>query len=188
MPTLKISAQYREPPMLIVPSAAGFPFVFKPATRTRGLCRLSTTLGMAMTAAVLWIAVVSFAPAAAAARSDYHISAGCASAVHECSVLAGQYSQHDWLRPSFRAEVRSASAWESPAIATGHARQKRYPSTAVCAWSKQGSVMCSAPPVSNIPGVAPGEAAACEFAGQGQKTRGVALPVGLLPDLDAHFG
>jgi len=108
MPTLKISAQYREPPMLIVPSAAGFPFVFKPAMRTRGLCRLSTTLGMAMTAAVLWIAVVSFAPAAAAARSDYHISAGCASAVHDCSVLAGQYSQHDWLRPCFRAEVRSA--------------------------------------------------------------------------------
>jgi len=125
MPTLKISAQYREPPMLIVPSAAGFPFVFKPAMRTRGLCRLSTTLGMAMTAAVLWIAVVSFAPAAAAARSDYHISAGCASAVHDCSVLAGQYSQHDWLRPCFRAEVRSASAWESPAIATGLAPQQR---------------------------------------------------------------
>jgi hypothetical protein len=86
MPTLKISAQYREPPMLIVPSAAGFLFVFKPAMRTRGLCRLSTTLGIAMTAAVLWIA---------------------------------------WLRPCFRAEVRSASARESPAIATGLARQQR---------------------------------------------------------------
>jgi len=96
MPTLKIGSRYREPPTLIVPSAAGFPFVFKSAMRTRGLCRLSTTLGMAMTAAVLWIAAVSFAPAAAAAGSDYHISVGRASAVHECSVLASQYSQHDW--------------------------------------------------------------------------------------------
>jgi hypothetical protein len=51
---------------------------------------------MAMTAAVLWIAAVLFAPAAAAAGSDYQISAGRASAVHACSVLASQYSQHDW--------------------------------------------------------------------------------------------
>jgi hypothetical protein len=50
---------------------------------------------MAMTVAVLWMAAASFAPAAAA-ESDYHISAGRASAIHECSVLASQYSQHDW--------------------------------------------------------------------------------------------
>jgi hypothetical protein len=94
MSTLKIGSRYQESPMLIVPSAAGFPLVFKSA-RTRGRCRPSTTLGMAMTVAVLWMATVLFAPAAAAG-SDYHISAGRASAVHECSVLAGQYSQHDW--------------------------------------------------------------------------------------------
>jgi len=96
MQTVKIGPRYREPPLLIVPSAAGFPFVFKSAMKTPGLCRTSTTLGMTVTAAALWIAAVSFAPAAAATGSDYQISARRASAVHECSVLAGQYSQHDW--------------------------------------------------------------------------------------------
>jgi hypothetical protein len=94
MSTLKIGSQYRESPMLIVPSAAGFPLVFKSA-RPRGRCRLSTALGLAMTVAVLWMATVPFAPAAAAG-SGYQISAGRAAAIHECSVLASRYSQHDW--------------------------------------------------------------------------------------------
>jgi hypothetical protein len=77
-----------------VPSAAGFPLVFKSA-RPRGRCRLSTALGLAMTVAVLWMATVPFAPAATAG-SGYQISAGRAAAIHECSVLASRYSQHDW--------------------------------------------------------------------------------------------
>ena len=94
MSTLKIGSQYRESPMLIVPSAAGFPLVFKSA-RPRGRCRLSTALGLAMTVAVLWMATVPFAPAAAA-ESGYQISAGRAAAIHECSVLVNQYSEDDW--------------------------------------------------------------------------------------------
>jgi hypothetical protein len=93
MSTLKIGSQYRESPMLIVPSAAGFPLVFKSA-RPRGRCRLSTALGLAMTVAVLWMATVPFA-SAAAAGSGYQIRAGRAAAIHECCVLASRYSQHD---------------------------------------------------------------------------------------------
>jgi hypothetical protein len=48
MSTLKIGSRYPASPMLIVPSAAGFPLVFKSA-RTCGRYRLSTMLGMAMT-------------------------------------------------------------------------------------------------------------------------------------------
>jgi hypothetical protein len=94
MSTLKIGPQYRESPVLIVPSAAGFPLVFNFA-RPRGRCRLSTTRGLAMTVAVIWMATVFLAPAAAAG-SDYQIGAGRAAAIHECSVLASRYTQHDW--------------------------------------------------------------------------------------------
>jgi hypothetical protein len=94
MSILKIESRYRDSPMLMVPSAAGFPLVFKSAT-TRGRCQLSTALGLAKTVAVLCMATVSFA-GAAAAGSDYQVSAGRAAAIHECSVSAGRYSQHDW--------------------------------------------------------------------------------------------
>jgi hypothetical protein len=94
MSTLRIGSRYRESPMLIVPSAAGFPLVFKSA-RPRGRCLLSTALGLAMTVAVLWMATDPLAPAAAAGRG-YQISAERAAAIHECSVLASRYSQHDW--------------------------------------------------------------------------------------------
>ena len=47
MSTLKIGSRYRELPMPIVPSVSGFPLVFE-AARTRGRCRLSTMLGIAL--------------------------------------------------------------------------------------------------------------------------------------------
>jgi hypothetical protein len=81
MSTLKIGSQYRESPMLIVPSAAGFPLVFKP-TRTRGRCELSTALGLAATVAALFMATVSFA-GTAGAGSDYQISAGAGCYLNE---------------------------------------------------------------------------------------------------------
>ena len=94
MSALKIGAQYRESPMLIVPSAAGFPLVFKSAS-TRCGGQLSMALVLAMIVAVLWMATVPFAHVASAG-SDYQISAGRAAAIHECSVLASRYPQHDW--------------------------------------------------------------------------------------------
>jgi hypothetical protein len=100
MSTLKIGSRYRESPMPIVPSVSGFPLVFKSA-RTRGRCRLSTKFEIAMMVAALWMAAVSPAPSSAAG-SDYHITAGRASAVHECSILAGRYSQHDWGNTEIR--------------------------------------------------------------------------------------
>jgi hypothetical protein len=94
MSTLKIGFQYRESPVLVVPSAGGFPLVLKSAKpRDRG--RLATTLALAMTVAVLWMATVLSAPAAAAG-SGYQIGAGRAAAIHACSVLASRYTQHDW--------------------------------------------------------------------------------------------
>jgi hypothetical protein len=94
MPTFRIGSRNREPAMVIVPSTAGFPLVFKFA-RTRGCCRLSTRLGLVMAIAALAMAAVPFAPAAAAG-SEHHITAARASAIHERSVLASRYSQHDW--------------------------------------------------------------------------------------------
>jgi hypothetical protein len=94
MSTLKIGSTYRESSVLIVPSAAGFPLVFKPA-RPSGHCWLSMTLGLATTVAVFWITTVPCSPAAAA-RNGYQISAGRAAAIYECSISAGRYSQHDW--------------------------------------------------------------------------------------------
>jgi len=95
MSTLNVGRRYQEPTVLIVPSAAGFPLVFR-FTGTRGRCWLSIALGLAATVAALWTASVSFSYAASAAGSEYHISAARASAIHECSVLASRYSQHDW--------------------------------------------------------------------------------------------
>jgi hypothetical protein len=57
--------------------------------------KVTTRLGLATTVAALWIAAVPFA-SAAAAGTGYHISAARAAAIHECSVLADQYSEHDW--------------------------------------------------------------------------------------------
>jgi hypothetical protein len=63
MSTLKISSRSPELPTLIVPSAAGFPLVFKSAD-THGCCRQSTAPESAMIITVLWMAAVRFARAA----------------------------------------------------------------------------------------------------------------------------
>jgi hypothetical protein len=63
MSTLKVEPRYQGSPMLIVPSAAGFPLVFKFAA-TRGRCWLSTAFGLAMAVAALWAATVLVASAA----------------------------------------------------------------------------------------------------------------------------
>jgi len=94
MSTLKIGSRYRESPMLIVPSAAGFPVVLGPTTR-RGRGQLPTALGVALAVAVLWVATAYCAPANAAA-AEYQMSAARWLAIHTCSVLANRYSQHDW--------------------------------------------------------------------------------------------
>ena len=94
MSTLKIGSRYRESPMLIVPSAAGFPVVLGPTTR-RGRGQLPTALGVALAVAVLWVATASCAPASAA-TVEYQMSAARQLAIHACSVLASRYSQHDW--------------------------------------------------------------------------------------------
>jgi hypothetical protein len=101
----KIGSQYRDSPMLIVPSAAGFPLVFKSA-RPRGRCRLSTTLGLAMTVAVLWMATVPFAPAATAG-SGYQIGA---------ALRRPFTSAASWL-----VDIRSTIGATPKLISTGHA-------------------------------------------------------------------
>jgi hypothetical protein len=66
-----------------------------------------SSAGTTMTAAVarmvaaLWIAVVPCA-GAVAAGSDYQVSAARAAAIHACSVLASQYSVHDWGNTEFQ--------------------------------------------------------------------------------------
>lgn len=55
----------------------------------------ATKLGLAATIAALWMTAVPFA-GAVAVESGRQISAGRAAAIHECSVLASRYSQHDW--------------------------------------------------------------------------------------------
>jgi len=92
MSTLKVAPRYLASLVLIVPSPAGFPLVLKLAG-TQRRCWLSTALGLAMTVATLWTAT---APIAAAAGAEFPINAARASAIHECSVLASRYSQHDW--------------------------------------------------------------------------------------------
>jgi hypothetical protein len=53
-----------------------------------------TKLGLAATIAALWMTAAPLADALADS-SGRQISAGRAAAIHECSVLAGGYSQHD---------------------------------------------------------------------------------------------
>jgi hypothetical protein len=49
-------------------------------------------LGLATTMAALWM--IAAPPAGAVAAGQ--MSAARAAAIHECSVLASRYSQHDW--------------------------------------------------------------------------------------------
>ena len=51
-----------------------------------------TRLALPATIAALWMAFAG----EAAAETGRQISAARATAIHECSVLAGRYSQHDW--------------------------------------------------------------------------------------------
>ena len=106
MSTLKIGSQYRESPMLTVPSAAGFPLVFKSAS-TRCGGQLSMALGLAMIVAVLWMATVPFAHVASAG-SDYQISAGRAGAPF--------MSAASWL-----VDIHSTIGATLKFISTGHA-------------------------------------------------------------------
>jgi hypothetical protein len=92
MSTLKIGSRYGESPILIVPSAGGFPLTIGPA-RKRGRGGLLATLALALAVAVLWVATAPCAPASAA---EYQISAARRQAIHACSVLASRYPQHDW--------------------------------------------------------------------------------------------
>jgi hypothetical protein len=61
----------------------------KPSVKT------TTKLGLATTIAALWMTAAPIAGAVAAGTSG-QISAARATAIHECSLLAGRYSQHDW--------------------------------------------------------------------------------------------
>ena len=54
--------------------------------------RTTTKLALPTTIAALWMTFAG----AAAAETGRQISAARATAIHECSVLAGRYSQHDW--------------------------------------------------------------------------------------------
>ena len=60
---------------------------------SRAVAKATTKLGLAMAIAALCM----IAPAGAAALGGgRQISASRAAAIHECSVLASRYSQHDW--------------------------------------------------------------------------------------------
>ena len=63
----------------------------KPAVSAKAM----TKLGLAATVAVLWMASVPCA-GPAVARTGYQISGARAAAIHECSILADRYSEHDW--------------------------------------------------------------------------------------------
>jgi hypothetical protein len=93
MSTLKIASRYRGSPKLIVPSAAGFPVVL--GSTRGGHCRPSTTLGMAMTVAVLWMATVLIAPALPLGATITSARGALRSFTSVTSWLA-KYSQHDW--------------------------------------------------------------------------------------------
>jgi hypothetical protein len=54
-----------------------------------------TNLGLAAMVATVWMAAVPRA-GTAVAGTGYQISAARAKAIHECSVLANRYSEHDW--------------------------------------------------------------------------------------------
>jgi len=57
--------------------------------------KTTTKLGLATTIAALWMTKASLA-GAVAAETGRQISAARAAAIHECSLLAGRYSEHDW--------------------------------------------------------------------------------------------
>jgi hypothetical protein len=59
----------------------------KPSVSTKAM----TKLGLAAMVAVLWMTSVP-----AVARTGYQISGARAAAIHECSILADRYSEHDW--------------------------------------------------------------------------------------------
>jgi hypothetical protein len=55
----------------------------------------TTKLGLATVIATLWMTAVPLAGAVAEGTSR-QISAARAGAIHECSVLASRFSEHDW--------------------------------------------------------------------------------------------
>ncbi len=55
----------------------------------------TTKLGLATAIATLWMTAILNAGAVAEGTSR-QLSAGRAGAIHECSVLASRFSQHDW--------------------------------------------------------------------------------------------
>jgi hypothetical protein len=65
------------------------------APNAKRSAKSTTKLGLATTIAALWMTAVSIAGAVAAGTSG-QTSAARAAAIHECSLLAGRYSQHDW--------------------------------------------------------------------------------------------
>ncbi len=65
------------------------------APKTRLSAKTTTKLGLAATIAALWMTAVPITGAVAAGTSG-QISAARAAAIHECSLLAARYSQHDW--------------------------------------------------------------------------------------------
>jgi hypothetical protein len=64
-------------------------------SREKSSGKARTVLRLATAVAALWVAAVPFARIAAAGAGR-QISAGRAAAIHECSLLAGQYTEHDW--------------------------------------------------------------------------------------------
>jgi hypothetical protein len=63
--------------------------------KTEPSAKTMTKLGLATGIAALCIIAVPLA-GAAAQGSGRQVSAARAAAIHECSVLASRYSQHDW--------------------------------------------------------------------------------------------
>ncbi len=53
---------------------------------------VTTKLALPTATAALWMTIAG----GAAAADGLQISMARAAAIHECSVLAGRYSQHDW--------------------------------------------------------------------------------------------
>ena len=60
---------------------------------SRAAAKATTKLGLAMAIAALCMIPLAGAAGQSGGRQ---ISAGRAAAIHECSVLASRYSQHDW--------------------------------------------------------------------------------------------
>jgi hypothetical protein len=54
------------------------------------------TINIYLAAFALWVAVVAVASPSVAYDGEYHIDRARATAVHDCSVRAGKYSQYTW--------------------------------------------------------------------------------------------